>query len=216
MSACNNRHNYRMEDCNQLLALLRSDAAAHEWAGACARLKAVIEKLPADAKAALVASDDCVPALLLVIARESDPSCGDDGRQAALRGACEALNALITDLPTGVKQSLLSGEKGVVDALLRVLADARGKGAWGSVGFCFRNLFLNVSAEVRQQLLSDGRGIVEAFVGVLYSDEAAAWEGACGAIRAVSAYTCGSIKESLLSGEKGVVLALLRILGETK
>jgi hypothetical protein len=107
-----------MEDCKQLLAVLRSDAAAHEWAGACASLTAVIEKLPADAKAALVASDDCVPALLLVIARESDSGCGDDRRHAALRGACEALNALITELPTGAKQSLLSGEKGVVDGRL--------------------------------------------------------------------------------------------------
>ena len=206
-----------MEDCDQLLAVIRNDAAAQEWAGACSSLKAMFEKLPADTKAALVASDGCVPALLHAIARECDASCSDDGTQAAaLRGACEALNALITDLPKGVKQTLLSGDKGVVDELLRVLSDARCRCAWGSVGFCFRNLFLNVDAEARQQLLSDGRGIVEAIVGVLDGDEAAAWEGACGAMRAFPIDLCVDVKQSMLSGDKGLVRALLRILGETK
>jgi hypothetical protein len=205
-----------MESCSPLLAALRSDAVQQEWAGACARLKAAFDDLPAGDKAVLVASDDCVPVLLRVITRESDASCGDDGSRAALHGSCEALNALFKDLPTGTKQSLLSGEKGVVDALLRVLANENCKIAWGSVGFCFRNLFLNVNAEVRQQLIIDSRGIVEAIVGVLESDEVTAWEGACGAVRACLFQLCVSVKESLLSGEKGVVRALLRVLGDTK
>jgi hypothetical protein len=46
-----------MEDGNQLHAVLRNDAVTQEWAGTCARLKAAFEKLPADAKAALVAGD---------------------------------------------------------------------------------------------------------------------------------------------------------------
>jgi hypothetical protein len=203
-----------MEDCGQLLAVVRSDAAAHEWADACARLKTVFEKLPGDAKAALVSGNDCVPALLHAIGRQG--SGGDDSAGAALVGACDALNAVITGLPKEAKQALLSGERGVVDALLRVLADARGKRAWGSVGFCFRNLFLDVAAEVRQQLLSDGRGVVEAIVGVLESDEAPAWEGACGALRAFPIDVSVGLKESLLSGEKGIVRALLRVLGDSK
>ena len=170
-----------MYDCDPLLAALRNDAAAQEWAGTCSSLKAIFEKLPADAKAALVASDGCVSALLHAIARECEVSCSDDETQAAaLRGACDALNALITDLPKGVKQTLLSGDKGVVDELLRVMSDVRGQCVWGSVGFCFRNLLLNVDAEARQRLLSDGRGNVEAIVGVLDGDEASAWAGAGG------------------------------------
>ena len=169
-----------MKDCDKLLAVLRNDAAAQEWAGTCACLKTLFEKMPANGKAALVVGDDCVPALLHAIGRERS-SVGDDWANDALCGSCEALNALIAGLPKEVQQSLLSGEKGVVDALLRVLADARAKSAWGSVGFCFRNMFLGVAADVRQQLLSDGRGIVEAIVGVLNGDEAAAWAGACGA-----------------------------------
>jgi len=202
-----------MEHCEQLLAVLRNDTAAQEWAGACARLKTVFETLPGDAKAALVSGDDCVPALLHAIGR--DGIDGDDGANA-LVGACDALNALITGLPKEAKQALLSGEKGVVDALLRVLADTRGGCAWGSVGFCFRNMFLNVAADVRQQLLSDGRGIVEAIVGVLDGDETAAWEGACGALRAFPVDVSIGVKQSLLSGEKGIVRALLRVLGESK
>ena len=84
------------------------------------------------------------------------------------------------------------------------------------MGFCFRNLFLDVAAEVRQQLLSDGRGVVEAIVGVLEGDEAAAWEGACGALRAFPIDVSVGLKESLLSGEKGIVRALLRVLGDSK
>jgi hypothetical protein len=202
-----------MEDCDQLLTVLRNDAAAQDWDGTCARLKAVFEKMPADAKASLVAGDDCVQALLHAIEREVS-SGGDYWADAPLRGACEALNALITGLPKGVKQALLSGEKGVVDALLRVLSDARGKSAWGSVGFSFRNMFLDVTADVRQQLLSDGRGIVEAIVGVLDSDEAAAWAGACGALHGFLGNLSASTKQSLLSDEKGVVRGLLRVLGD--
>ena len=66
-----------MEDCDQLLAVLRNNAAAQEWASTCASLKSAFEKLPADAKAALVAGDDCVPALLLAIGRQGS-SGGDD------------------------------------------------------------------------------------------------------------------------------------------
>ena len=115
-----------------------------------------------------------------------------------------------------MKQALLSGDKGVVDELLRILSDARGRCAWGSVGFCFRNLFLDVDAEARQQLLSDGRGIVEAIVGVLDGDEAAAWAGAGVALKSFLSDLSASAKQSLLGGDKGVVRALLRILGETK
>jgi hypothetical protein len=204
-----------MESCDKLLAVLRKDAEAQEWAGTCARLKVVFEKMPTDAKDSLVASDACIPALLHAIGGGKS-SVGDDWATDALCGSCEALNALIAGLPKGVKQSLLSGEKGVVDALLRVLADAKVKSAWGSVGFCFKNMFLDVAADVRQQLLSDGRGIVEAIVGVLNGDAAAAWEGACGALRALPVDISVSVKQALLSGEKGVVRALMRVLGDPK
>jgi hypothetical protein len=107
-----------MEDCEQLFAVVRNDAAANEWVDACVRLKSVFEKLPGDAKATLVSGDDCVPALLHAIARQG--SGGDD-----VANACDALNAVITGLPKEAKHALLSGEKGVVDALLRVLADSR-------------------------------------------------------------------------------------------
>jgi len=200
-----------MEECNQLLAVLRNDAATQEWAETCAHLKAAFEKLSADAKAALVAGDDCVPALLHAIGRQG--GSGGDDWAAVLCSACEALNGLITGLPKEVKQVLLSGEKGVVDALLRVLADARGKSAWGSVGFCFRNMFLDVAADVRQQLLSDGRGIVEAIAGVLDGDEIAAWASACGALSSFLSNVSASSKQSLLSGKKGFVVQILRVLG---
>jgi hypothetical protein len=72
----------------------------------------VFEKLPGDAKAALVSGNDCVPALLHAIGRQG--SGGDDGAGAALVGACDALNAVITGLPKEAKQELLSGERGVV------------------------------------------------------------------------------------------------------
>ena len=100
-----------MENCDRLLAVLRNDAAAQEWAGTCASLKSAFEKLPADAKAALVAGDNCVPALLLAIGRQG--SSGGDDWAAVSSGACEALNALVTGLPKGAKQALLSSQKGV-------------------------------------------------------------------------------------------------------
>jgi hypothetical protein len=201
-----------MEGCDQLLALLRNDPA--EWAVACSRLKAMFEKLPTDAKVALVAGDDCIPTLLHVIGREA--SGGDAGANASMGGACEALNALITGLPKGVKEALLKGEKGVVDALLRVLANAKGTSAWGFVGFCFRNLFLDVAAEMRQQLLSDGRGIAEAIVGVLDGDEATAWAGAGGALISLLNNVSVCTKQSLLRGERGIVIRIIRVLGNFK
>jgi hypothetical protein len=36
-----------------------------------------------------------------------------------------------------LKELLLSGEKGVVRALLRVLGDSKGKAAWGNACVCF-------------------------------------------------------------------------------
>jgi hypothetical protein len=171
--------------------------------------------MPADAKAALVVRDDCVSALLHAMRRERS-SGGDDLANAELCGSCEALNALIAGLPKQVKRSLLSGEKGVVDALLRVLADAKHKAAWGFVGFCFRNMFLDGAAEERLQLLSDGRGIIEAIVGVVQGDEASAWAGACGALNSFLFNLPASAKQLLLNGEKGVVRGLLRVLGDSK
>ena len=120
-------------DCEQLLAVVRNDAAAHEWADTCARLKSVFETLPGDTKAALVSGDDCVPALLHAVTIGRQGSGGDDVASLALVGACDALNALFAGLPKELKQALLGGDKGIVDALLRVLADTRGKRAWGSV-----------------------------------------------------------------------------------
>jgi hypothetical protein len=204
-----------MEDCEQLLAVVRNEAAAHEWADTCSRLKSVFETLPGDTKAALVSGDDCVPALLHAVTIGRQGSGGDDVAGLALVGACDALNALITGLPKELKQELLGGDKGIVDALLRVLADTRGKRAWGSVACCFRNMFLDVAAEVRQQLLSDGRGIVEAIVGVLEGEEAAAWAAAGGALNSFLIGILVSTKQLLLSSEKGILVRVLRVLRDS-
>lgn len=75
-----------MEDCRALFAVLKSDASPQEKVDASAQLEAVFEKLPADAKAALVAGDACLPALLHII----------DGRlHTAWVGTCAALKSLL-------------------------------------------------------------------------------------------------------------------------
>jgi hypothetical protein len=117
-----------MEDFDELFAVLMNDAVAQEWAGTCARLEAAFKKLPADAKAALVAGDNFVPALLHAIGRQR--SSGDN--DAVLRGACKALNALVEGLPAGAKQALLSSEKGalLVAAIIALLESEDAHSSW--------------------------------------------------------------------------------------
>jgi hypothetical protein len=193
-----------MEDYHQYFAVLRNDAAAQEWKGTCARLMAMFEKLDADAKAALVTGDECVPALLHAIGLDSK---GSSGGYVEANAACEALNALISGLPVGAKQPLLNGEKGVVRGLLRVLGDANGKVAWGSACLCFSNMFIGIPADRKEALLSDDRGIVEAIIGVFYGNELTAWVGASAALNNFLMLLSVGAKQSLLSGEKGVMLS---------
>ena len=195
-----------MEDCRALFAVLISGASPQEKVDASARLKAVFQKLSADAKAALVAGDACLPALLHVI---------DGGLHAAWVGACGALNSLLTDLPKENKQALISGEKGVVDALLHVLADSEGNAAWNYASICLWELFINTSAECREALLSDGRGVVEALVGVLDGDEAGAWARAAGALSSFFSGISSTALQSLLSYKKSVIAPVLRLIGNS-
>jgi len=141
-------------------------------------------------------------------------ACFDSDEAAAWADAGGALNNFLTDLSVAAKQSLLSGEKGIVRALLRVLGDSKGKAAWDNACRCFWNMFIGTSADCRAALLSDGRGVVEAIVGVLDSDEAAAWADAGGALNSFLSGISVAAKQSLLSGEKGIAVRILRVLGD--
>jgi hypothetical protein len=209
-----------MDDFNQLFALLKDDEAAQQCPRVCAHLSDLFLKLPAEATTALFESDHCVPALLHVIQREEK---GDDGIMdtgtrgdvaAAWTGALNALNNLLPGLSCSAKQSLLSGDKGIVRCLLRVLGDFKGQAAWDIACQCFLNIFTGTSTHCRQALLSDGRGIVDTIVSVLEGDEAAAWASAGTALNIFLSEFSVSTKQLLLSDENGVVVRIIRVLND--
>jgi hypothetical protein len=107
-----------MEDCRALFAVLKSGASPQEKVDAGARLKAVFQKLPADAKAALVAGDACLPALLHVI---------DGGLHAAWVGAC---GALLADIPLSSKSAFLRTQPQLVSALTVCLESEGSHSCW--------------------------------------------------------------------------------------
>jgi hypothetical protein len=209
-----------MDDFNQLFALLKDDDAAQQCPGVCARLSALFSKLPAEATTALFESDHCVPALLHVIQREEKGDNGilDTGTRvdvaAAWTGALNALNILLPGLSCSVKQSLLSGDKGIVRCLLLVLGDFKGQAAWDIACQCFSNIFTGTSTHCREALVSDGRCIVDTIVGVLEGDEAAAWASAGTALNIFLSEISVSTKQLLLSGENGVVVRIIGVLND--
>ena len=202
-----------MESFNGLLAVIRDDLAAQEWEGACASLQVALEKLNSDAKAMLV--DRCTPALVHAIERHES---GEDacGGAATLASACAALNALVTGLPAGAKQSALRVEKGIVPALLRVLGDENGKAAWGHACFALGDLVDGLPADATESMLGDGHGIVEAIAGVLESDQADAFAAAGVALGKVLSGLPAATKQTLLCDEKGIVRRLLSVIGDSR
>jgi hypothetical protein len=138
---------------------------------------------------------------------------GDEA--AAWVGAGVALNCFLSDISSTTKERLLSGEKGIARALLRVLGDSQGKSAWNTACECFWSMFIGTSADCKEAVLSDGRGIIQAIVGVLEGDEAGAWAGASGALTIFFIDISSTAKERLLSGEKGIVARILRVLSDS-
>jgi hypothetical protein len=191
-----------------LLRVLGDDKGRASWENACRCFSTIFADLPSEARVALLGDGrGIVEAIVAVL--ESDQA-------GAWAGAAVALNSFLSGLALASKLTLLRGDKGVVKALLRVLRDGYGKSAWGSVGLCFRNLLLGTPVDARLPLLSDGRGIVEALVGVLDGEEAAAWDGAVGALKTIPFQLPVDVKQSLLGDEKGVMRALLRVLSDAK
>jgi hypothetical protein len=203
-----------MEDCNRLLAVLCDDGMAQEWSGAFACIKKAFTELPVDAKANLATGDVCIPALIRAIERN------DGSDKVAINGAASAaLNALITGLPTSLKQSLLCCDKGdmdIVSALLRGLGDSNRKVVWNQYCYILSNLINGLPSNAKEALLSDARGIVESIVGALQNDESDSFSGVQAALHCVFDGLTVNARQSLLMNENDIMRALLHQLSDCK